>query len=72
MKKRCVSEFMYAEKIIPIVIPHHLLNEAVDVSTVRLWVVHFSSDNKNSGLPPLIKISISVPWRLLFIAGESA
>ena len=54
----------------------HLLNvngdQTVDVSTVRQWVVCFSSDNINSGSPPLVQIVTSVACRLLFIAGKNA
>ena len=44
----------------------------MDVSTVRWWVVHFSSGNSNSGSPLLVQILRSAAYRLLFIAGESA
>ena len=41
-------------------IHQHLVNvsgdQTVDVSTVRLWVVHFSSGNTDSGLPLLVQI----------------
>ena len=40
----------------------------MDVSTVRWWVVHFSSGN--SGSPLLAQICMSPARRLLFIAGE--
>jgi len=54
----------------------HLLNvyrdQTLDVSTVRRWVVHFSSGDSNSGSPPLVQIFISAACRLLFIAGKNA
>ena len=47
MKQRCVKEFLHAGKIAPIDFNQHLLNvcgcKTVDVSTVRWWVVCFSS-----------------------------
>ena len=54
MKQRCVIESFYEEKMTPFDIHQCLLNicadQTVDVSTVRWWVVHFSSDNSNSEL----------------------
>ena len=47
MKKRCVIEFLHAENIAPNDILRRLLevfrDQTVDVSTVRGWVVRFSS-----------------------------
>jgi hypothetical protein len=47
LKKRCVIEFRHAEKIAPNDIHRCLLNvygdQTVDVSSVRRWVVRFSS-----------------------------
>ena len=41
---RCATEFLHAEKMAPINIHQHLLNiYGVNVSTVRQWVMHFSS-----------------------------
>jgi len=61
MKQRCVIEFLHAERIAPIDIHRRLLNVygalTVDVSTVRRWVVRFSSgdsdvkDKPRSGRP---------------------
>ena len=72
VKQRCVIESLHVEKNAPVVIQHHLLNvcrdQAVDSSTVRHWVVLFSSDNSNSG--HLCWIFISMACRLLFIAGK--
>jgi len=46
IKQRCVTEFLHVEKIEPIDI-HLLLNaygdQTVHVSTVKRWVVSFSS-----------------------------
>ena len=44
----------------------------MDVSTVRQWVVCFSSSNSDSVSAPLVQISMSRACRLLFIAGEVA
>mgnify|MGYP001853130386 CR=1 FL=1 len=44
----------------------------MDVSTVRQWVMHFSSGNSDSGSPPLVQIFISVARRVLFIVDEKA
>jgi len=44
----------------------------VTVSTVRWWVVHFSSDDSDSGSPPQMQIFTNVSCRLLFITGENA
>ena len=49
MKRRIVNEFLHAEKTAPTDIHQCLLNvygdQTVDVSTLRLWVVHLSSYN---------------------------
>ena len=59
----------------PIAIHQHLLNiyvdPAVDVSTVRWWVVCFSSGDSNSGSPPLVQIFKCTACRLTFIAGKN-
>ena len=38
---------------------------------VVVWVVHFSSGNSDSGLPPLLQIFMSMACRLLFITGKN-
>ena len=47
MKQRCVIEFLHTEKMALVDIHQRLLNgcgdQTVDVSTVRRWVVRFSS-----------------------------
>ena len=52
MEQRYVTEFLHTKKMAPIDIHRHLLNvdrdQAVDVSTVRWWVVHFRSVNSGS------------------------
>ena len=52
MKKKCVTEFLHVEKIVPIVIHWCLLNtyedQTEDVSTVKWQVVHFSSDDRKT------------------------
>jgi len=53
MKQRYVTEFLFAEEMSPTDIHGCFLNidgdQPVDVSTVRQWVVHFSSGDTNSG-----------------------
>jgi len=73
-RQRCVTEFILMENTAPIDIQQHLLNvsrdQTVDVSTVRQWVVRFSSGD--TGPPPLVQIFMSVACRLLFIASDDA
>ena len=51
MKQRCVMEFLHAEEMAPIDIHWCLLNvsgdQTVDVSTMRWWMVHFSSGDSD-------------------------
>ena len=51
VKKRCGSEFLHAENTVPTDIHQCLLNiygdQTVDVSTLRRWVVRFSSGDSN-------------------------
>ena len=76
MAQRCGTEFLLAEKMPLIDIHQYLPNvsgdQTVDVSTVRQWVVCFSSSNSDSVSAPLVQISMSRACRLLFIAGEVA
>ena len=76
MKQRCGNEFLHAETIAPIDFHLQLLSiygdHTVDVSTVRQWVVHFSSDSSDIGSPPLIHIFMSKVCRFLFIVSENA
>ena len=44
----------------------------MDASTMRQWVVRFSSGNGDSGSPPLAQVLTSAVCRLLFIVGENA
>jgi len=44
----------------------------MNMSTVRQWVVHFSSVDSDSGLLPLMQIFMSVACRLLLIGGANA
>ena len=57
MKQRCVTEFLHVEKRGPTDIHRFLTSiygdKAVNVNTVRWWVVHFSSDKSDSGSPLL-------------------
>ena len=76
LKQRCVIESLHAEKMAPIDIHQPLLsnyrNHAVDVSTVKHWVVHFSSGNNDSASLLLVQTCMSMACRLLFIANDSA
>ena len=51
MKQTFVTEFLHTDKMAPTDIHRHLLNsyrdQTVDVSTVRWWVVHFSSGDSD-------------------------
>mgnify|MGYP001856021262 CR=1 FL=1 len=58
MEQRCGIGFLHEEKKCT----HQcLLNvygeQTVDVSTVRQWVVCFSSGDNNTGSPPLVQVS---------------
>ena len=59
MKKSFVIAFLRAEKFTPTDIHQCLLNiygdQTVDVSTARLWVVHFSSSDSDNGSLPLVQ-----------------
>ena len=76
MKKRHRIEFLHVEKMAPTDIHQHLLDvygdQAVDVSTVRQWMVCFSSGYSDSGSPPLMQILMSTACKLLFIVGKNA
>ena len=43
----------------------------MNVSTVRQWVVFFSSGDSNSGSPPLVQIIMTVECRRFFTAGKN-
>ena len=50
MKQRCVTEFLYADKMAPmnvnsLKLSEHLWIQTVDVSTVRQRMLHFSRAN---------------------------
>ena len=58
-KQRCIIKFTHAGQILPIDNHQHLLNAYGDQTVdgeVRWWVIHFSSDNCDSGSPPLVQI----------------
>ena len=59
MKQRCVTEFLHVEKMAPTDIHQHLLNiygdQTVDVSTVRQWVVCFSSGDSDVEEEPCLR-----------------
>ena len=69
MKQKRVSACRKSVVIALTDIHLHLLNQTVDVSIVRWWVVCFSSGNSRS--PPLVQILKSTACRLLFIAGKN-
>ena len=60
MKQRCVTDFLHVENSVPTDIHQCLLkvsgDQPVDVSTVRRWVVDFSSGSGNSGSPSLVQV----------------
>jgi len=76
MKKRHRIEFLHVEKMAPTDIHQHLLDvygdQAVDVSTVRQWMVSFRSGNRDSVSFLLMQTSMRVACRLLFITDENA
>ena len=77
VKQSCVTEFLlHAETVASTDVHWCFLNtcgdQPVDVSTVRQWMVHFSSNGSNSGSPLLVQICLSAACRLLFIAGKNA
>jgi len=47
-------------------------DHTVDVSTVRQWVVRFSTGDSDSGSPPLVQKFRSMACRLLFIDDKNA
>ena len=65
MEQRCVIEFLHA-------LAKWLWrpNSGCEHRVV-VWVVHFSSGNSDSGLPPLLQIFMSMACRLLFITGKN-
>ena len=75
MNQKYVTEFPHAEKMAPTDIHQCLLNiygdQTADVSTVRQWIMHFSSSDSNSGSPPLMRIFRSVACRLLLNTEEN-
>ena len=76
VKQRSRSEFLRAEKMAPTDTHQCFLNvyadQAVAVSTVKQWVLHFSSGGSDSGSLQLVRIVTSAACRLLFIADENA
>ena len=76
MKQRGGIEFFHVGKMVPTDIHQHLLNiygdQTVGVSTVRQWLLHFSSADNDSGSLPLVYVFRSVACRLLFIADKNA
>ena len=43
----------------------------MNVSTVKQWIVCFSSGDSNSGSPPLVQIIMTVECRRFFTAGKN-
>jgi len=70
MKQKCGTEFLQIEKIAPTDVHWHLLNidvdQTVDVSIARQWVVCFWSVDTDSGPPLLVQTFTSMAHRLLF------
>ena len=66
MKQRCVTDFPHVKKNTSIVIHQGVLNvcgdQPVDVSTVRLWMVHFSSDGSYVKDKPFSRWSYTHRW----------
>ena len=79
MKQRCVIELLHAkkqkQKPAPTDIHWRLLNiyedQSMDVSTLRWWVVCFSSGSSYSRSPLLVQIFMSVACKLLFTADKN-
>ena len=75
MKKRCITEFLHAEKMAPTDIHQCLLNvyrdQIVDVSTVRQWMVHFRSDGGDKKYKTAVQILTKTEYRLLFTTGKN-
>ena len=75
-KQRCATEFLHAEKTVSTDVHLHLLNiygdQTVNVSTVRQWVVRFSSGSRDSGSPPLVQILTNTTYKALFITEKNA
>jgi len=47
-------------------------DQAVDVSTLRQWVVSLRIGDTDSGSPRLVQIFMSTACRILFITGKNA
>ena len=62
MVQRRVTAFLHVKKMAPMDIHRCLLNtyedQTVDVSTVRQWGACFSSDDSDSGSPPLLQVFV--------------
>ena len=73
MKQKRVTEFLHVEKMAPTDIHQLLMNilgdQSVNVSTVRQWVVCFSTGDSDSG-PLMVQIFMSTACRLLFTADK--
>ena len=76
MEQMCFTEFLHVEKMVPIVTHQLLLNihgdQTVAASTVRLWVMLFSSGCRDRGSTLLVHIFISTACRLWFIANKNS
>lgn len=72
LKQRSIK-LLHMEKIAPIHVHQCLLNicQTVDVKTVRLWVVHFSNYDSNSGSSLLVQIFMGATCRLLPTDGKN-
>jgi len=73
MKQRCVAEFIHVEKLHPLTfIDACYRDQIVNVSTLKWWLMCFSSGNSNTGSFLLVHIFMCTAGRLLFIAGKIA
>ena len=75
MKQRVVTEYFHVEKMAPTAIINACWiffgNQAMDGSTVRWWVMCFSSGDRSSGLPLLVQIFMSMLCRLFSLLGKN-
>jgi hypothetical protein len=66
-KQRCVLDFLYARKIAPVDTHRRLLNvygdQTVDVSTVRRWLLGFSSGGSDVRDRP-VRVRVRVTLQL--------
>ena len=63
-KQRCVIKFFHGEKMAPTDIPLHLVSvygeQTVNVSTLRWWVMHYSSEDSDGKRQTMFWLSIYI------------